>query len=360
MSVMTWSSSAPRWGRLHLRFQLMAWSFFLFIKLLMLSTMDQATGPKILNVFVGILVTALVSQGIWALAHRVGLADGLRGRLVAAIIALNITGGALVAVALQPLERWAALASPETVLPPATLAGLVVFFSMKLTLWSVFAAAFFFYDRARIAEVERARFETIAREAELNLLRLQINPHLLFNSLATLRALVDLKPAVARDGITRLSVMLRYALQSSGRATVPLEEELAMVESFLHIEALRFGDRLRVSATLGADVKSCLVPPLSLQALVENAVKFGVSNRREGGAVSYSVVRRAGTLRLTVTNSGRVDTPSDSTGLGLKNLRARLNHLYGPAARLRLVQRAENYVVAELELPIASALNSSA
>jgi LytS/YehU family sensor histidine kinase len=227
----------------------------------------------------------------------------------------------------------------------------VVFYGMMLMLWSVFAAAFFFYDRARSAELERARFETIAREAELSVLRLQVNPHFLFNSFATLRALVGTEPALARDAITRLSTMMRYALQSSRQPTVPLADELQMVESYLYIEALRLGERLRVSATVTGEVSTCPVPPLSLQTLVENAVKFGAANRREGGSISYLVVRHGGNLCMTVSNPGRIDSPSDSTGLGLKNLRARLEHLYGLSAQLRLVQLGENEVVAELDVP---------
>lgn len=340
--------------RRHLQFQLVAWGFFFVVDVLMLTTYGGASLARVLKLAFGIVVTALLSELIWRAAARIGWSEQRWLRLPLFVGLACVAGGLLAAAVQLPLEHWMATAGPEPRPPASRWSALSVFHSMILLLWSVFAAAFYFYDRARQAEVERAAFAAAARDAQLQSLRLQINPHFLFNSFASLRALVEVDPERARDAITRLAGMMRYALQSAGARTVAFADELEMVDSYLRIERLRLADRLRVNRDIEDGIGQLRVPPLCLQTLVENAVKFGAANRRSGGEVSFSARREHGTLRIRVTNSGSMNAPSESTGLGLSNLRARLGHLYRGEASFALRSEGSDQVCAELVVPLSA------
>lgn len=338
-----------------LRFQLVAWLFFLFVDLLMLSTFEVVTGRKIVNVALGLLLAAVFSQGMWLAAIHLRLPEATPWRQLVAVAALCAVGGGAVGFVMQPVEQWAKPAGSDGLtLPPAALHGLWLFYSLMLALWSIFAAAFFYNDRARRVELERAQFAAAAQEAELQAMRLQVNPHFLFNSFATLRALVEFQPERARDAINHLAGMMRYSLTSAKHPTVTLREELEVVHQFIQLETLRLGGRLRVTADFAPGLDQARIPPLSVQTLVENAVKFGVANRREGGHIRYSTRRRETCLEVIVTNPGRLGGRSDSTGLGLENLATRLHHLYGDAASLTITQATPDDVRAELLIPIES------
>ncbi len=336
-----------------LRFQIVAWLFFFFMDVLMLSTFEMLTWRKVVNVSLGLFFTAVISQGMWTTALAIRLPEVNAWRQLAVVAGFCAAGGGVVGFVMQPIERWAKPGSSLGMnLPPATFTGLWLFYSLMLALWSIFAAAFFFNDRARRVELERAHFAAAAQEAELHAMRLQINPHFLFNSFATLRALVDVHPARARDAINHLSGMLRYSLASAKQPTVALRDELHVVYQFIELESLRLGERLRVTADCEPGLELLRIPPMSVQTLVENAVKFGVANRREGGDIHYSTRRSGDWFEVVVTNPGRLGGPSNSTGLGLVNLTTRLKHLYAGTASLSLTQPAENEVRAELRIPI--------
>ena len=161
-----------------------------------------------------------------------------------------------------------------------------------LTLWSGIYFGDAFAQRQRRMEIERYQAQTALAEAELRGLKTQLNPHFLFNSLNSLRALVLEDPARAQDAITQLAAILRYHLQSGERSLVPLADEIATVEQYLALELIRFEDRLTIERALAPAALPCLVPPLALQTLVENAVKYGVS-RETGAAVIRLAADRA-------------------------------------------------------------------
>lgn len=342
------------------RFQAITWGFFLLIDLLMLSTFERITLPKVANVTLGLLLAAFASQGIWQAVTRLGFPDANQMPVRLLVPALCVGGGAAIGFVMQPIERWAK-SSPHlptdlpTDLPPASFGGLWLFYALMLALWSVFAAAFFFYDRSRRIEIERAQFAIAAKEAEAQALRWQVNPHFLFNSFATLRALIDIDPERAREAINQLSGMMRYSLATTRQPTVRLADELEMVRQFIAMESLRLGPRLRFSLTTDPELDTLRVPPMSVQTLVENAVKFGIADRRSGGEVRVTVARTEAAVEITVTNPGRIRSTSDSTGIGLRNLQHRLSHLYGPAASIALTQAHPDEVQAILQIPFPPA-----
>jgi hypothetical protein len=221
---------------------------------------------------------------------------------------------------------------------------------------------YFFYhlfDRYNRSEIERLRLRATVKDAELRALKSQVNPHFIFNALNSLRALIDEEPARARQAVTQLANLLRYSLQSGQLETVPFEDELRIVNDYLALEQVRLEERLRVRLDVEPDTLGLPIPPLLLQTLVENAVKYGISNRPEGGEIAIVARREGDSLRLQVTNPGSIEvTPAKatlaaaSTGVGLRNAAERLRLLFGDRATLRLHANPPATVVAEAILPV--------
>ncbi len=208
-------------------------------------------------------------------------------------------------------------------------------------------------------KAERARLELAAavKEAELRVLKSQINPHFLFNSLNTLRALINLDPERARDAVTLLADILRAALTTNTQQSITLGQELETVRSYLALEQMRFEERLRIRWAVEADTLAYPIPPAILQTLVENALKHGIAQRIGGGELTIEASRQDSFLRLTILNPGKLGRSSaPSTHIGLDNARGRLLHLYGRDASLTLEQRAPDLVAAVLTLPASQAV----
>jgi two-component system sensor histidine kinase AlgZ len=206
-------------------------------------------------------------------------------------------------------------------------------------------------EESQAAQARLMEASILARDAELKALRAQINPHFLFNSLNSISALTSLDPVKAREMCILLADFLRMTLGLGEKALVPLQEELDLLQRFLAIEKVRFGDRLQVDVQVNTQTESCLVPPLILQPLVENAVVHGIAHMPEGGAVKLSAECTGGRLQLVLENSVDPDAPpSRKGGMGLANVRQRLEARYGKDATIRSTAEEECFRVA-LSLP---------
>lgn len=231
-----------------------------------------------------------------------------------------------------------------------------------LTGWYCIYFFYHLFDRYNRLKLEQLRLATLVKEAELRALKSQVNPHFIFNSLNSLRALIDEEPARARQAVTQLANLLRYSLQSGQLETVPFEEELQIVNDYLALEQVRHEERLRVRLDVDLDTLALPIPPLLLQTLVENAVKYGISTRPDGGEIAIVARRDGAALRLQVINPGQLaahpgpqPASRGSTGLGLRNAAERLRLLFGDRATLQLRAAAPETVVAEAVLPLQPA-----
>jgi len=273
-----------------------------------------------------------------------------------------------------PRLRWQMWTVPALVLPPLQCAsvvlGLVVlqdarfdsfgFLPMALIFWTlVFASWTGFYlmvkaiGRAARFEAEALRLEISAKDAELRALQAQVNPHFFFNSLNSVRGLMYEDRDAAAQMIDQLASLMRYALQSGQSSTVPLAEELEAVQAYLAIEQIRFEERLRASLHIEAGTETVQVPPMALQTLVENAVKYGVENSITGSDITISARRDASGVRIEIANTGALRQFSNSTRVGLNNARKRLKLAVGPEAGLELAESG-GWVRATLTLPEAA------
>src|SRR5258708_4374236 len=222
---------------------------------------------------------------------------------------------------------------------------------------------YFFYhifERLNRLQVDQLRLAASVKEAELRALKSQVNPHFLFNSLNSLRALIDEDAPRAREAVTRLANMLRYSLQSGQQETVPLDEEIRIVEDYLALEQIRHESRLRVRWEIAAEARLLNVPPMLLQTLVENAVKYGIGTRREGGELVISARIDGAALNIRVSNPGDLAAPTSaaaaragsSTGVGLRNASERLKLLFGHRATLSLLAEPAGCVTADVLIPL--------
>jgi len=214
---------------------------------------------------------------------------------------------------------------------PLLFASGVLLFFLAAALSYLLAAA----TASRELETRALEMKILAREAELRLLRAQIDPHFLFNSLNSVMALIGSRPEEARRMCLLLSDFLRRSLQTASEERISLARELSLMESYLQIEQIRFGDRLQVRMEIEEESRSCLVPPLLLQPLVENAVRHGIARRLEGGEISIRAGSRGGRLSIVVANPiDEEHRPAGGRGIGLANVSARLTALPGGDARL--------------------------
>ena len=199
------------------------------------------------------------------------------------------------------------------------------------------------------------RAELLVRESQLKALKSQVNPHFLFNSLNSIAALAGADAERAREMCVKLADFLRTSLKLGERAIIPLSEELALTRMYLDVEQVRFGGKLRFVEEIAPECGALEVPSLAIQPLVENAVKHGVAMMAEGGEIRLQGRAAEGRLRLIVDNPFDPDAPlQQRTGIGLRNLRERLEAVYGGRAEMLVQPRERDYRVT-LDLPARTA-----
>jgi hypothetical protein len=212
-----------------------------------------------------------------------------------------------------------------------------------------------FARRERLEAERAARAETLRAEARLAALRAQLNPHFILNLLHSFLGLVSRDPPAAAAGIERLGDLLRHTLrvQRQDGDQVALRDELKFVEDYLALERLRLGDRLRVHFDVDSELLAEAVPAFVLQPLVENAVRYAVAPRAEGGSVRVEARGKDGAVRLIVADDGPTGAAAagHGTGVGLRLIRERLEALYGDAATLRAGPDPRGGFIAEVSLP---------
>jgi two-component system, LytTR family, sensor histidine kinase AlgZ len=226
---------------------------------------------------------------------------------------------------------------------PVLFGAGVLFYLLSVDLYYVLMAV----DASREAEARALQAGILAREAELKALKAQVNPHFLFNSLNSISALTSSDPAKAREMCVLLGDFLRRTLGLGEKSAIPLEEELSLVHSFLAVEKVRFGARIKMEENIDKEAMSVPVPPLLLQPLVENAVVHGIANLVEGGWVRLDVKASNGVLSVIVENTFDPDAPPKrKSGVGLANVRQRLAARYGNQASLDVKANGTSFRVA--------------
>ena len=213
----------------------------------------------------------------------------------------------------------------------------------------------------RLLQEERQRglkSETMAHEAQLKMLRYQLNPHFLFNTLNAISTLIlDKQNELANTMVTRLSHFLRYSLDNDPMAKVTLAQEIEAMKLYLDIEKVRFAERLRLAFEVDRDAEGALIPSLLLQPLVENAIKYAIAQSVNGGAIRIAARVFAGELLLEVSDDGPGLDPTavsknKRTGVGLTNTRERLQELYGNNHSFQLDRTEPHGLTINIRIPL--------
>jgi two-component system LytT family sensor kinase len=226
-----------------------------------------------------------------------------------------------------------------------------IFNCLNWIIWFVCFTALNLFREVKETKLKNVELAATLKESQLNTLKGQINPHFMFNSLNNIRGLILEDTNKARKMLTSLSETLRYALTQSSINAIALEKELEIVEKYIEISKIQFEERLQFKRSIDASSLHIKIPPMLIQMLVENGIKHGISNLKNGGEITLITKIKEGNLFIKVTNSGSLRNKSESTELGLQNIKKRLHLLYGKEAFFNLKEEHNN-VVATIKIPL--------
>ena len=222
-----------------------------------------------------------------------------------------------------------------------------------MSIWLLGYHLYHFYQRDVQTAKLNVQLSLIAKQAQFDNLSAQLNPHFLFNSLNSIKSLILENPKIARRGVDLLSELLRSSLYQKRDTTISLEKEIDLVKDYIELEKLRFEERLIVKYEIDEKLNRAEVLPLSIQLLVENAIKHGVDKQVEGGVLKISVQEVNGCVEIKIQNPGQLET-ENKNGLGLANLRDRLQLQYKGRAQFKIEEKFNNTVLATLLLPTSN------
>ncbi len=236
------------------------------------------------------------------------------------------------------------------------LLSFVSSFAIYFMSWSAIYFAYQYLQRTREMEIERWKLSTSVKDAELNALKAQINPHFIFNSLNNIRSLVVEDSEKARDSITHLSDLLRFSIQFDQFEKVSLEKELEVVRDYLNLEAIQLEERLNYQFKIDQEAEDIMIPPMIVQTLVENAIKHAINNLPSGGEIIVEAKLNHDCAMIYVKNTGQMKVNGSKTenrrGIGIINSKERLRLLYGEKANLTVENMNENMVCATVKIPM--------
>lgn len=337
--------------------QIFGWGgYFAFSAFLLLYTSDFIlTNLLVLYIVGSIVVSIALSHGIRFVMIRRNLLGKPLIELIGVTLLLCIIGASLLelfqtyfSVIIQsPLDFINGPAETEEQGSQAAAYAFAVTRSLLLfLLWSGCYYVFIVIDNSRKQEIQKLQLDVSKNEIELKNLRAQLNPHFLFNSLNSIRALVGIDPENAKTAITRLSSLLRHSISLGKLKLIPLKQELEIIKSYLELEQIRFEERLEVKYNCDESAMNCEIPPLMLQTIVENAIKHGISKEIEGGEIEVKARFEQQVLTIEVLNTGTLELNEiGSGGVGIPNTQKRLSILFGSNADFSISQEGEKVLV---------------
>ena len=314
--------------------------------------LDLPVVESIIDSLVFNTVLAIICIAIWPLVNYSSLDRTALVNTLATHLA-----GASVLIAIVVFISWKAL---EVLITnnPAYDAFLQDSLLWRAALGAIFylLVALNFYvliynEEFRVRSIAESDLKQSLKDAELNMLKSQLNPHFIFNSLNSISSLTITNPEKAQEMVISLSEFLRYSIKPNQEKMIPLNNELDAINRFIEIEKVRFGERLKVDITCNDECKAKYVPPLIIQPLVENAIKYGVHETTDIGSVAIECACNDNSLEITVKNSYDAQgVPAIKTGIGLKNVSNRLRLLYG-SEELVQINKKESLFSVKLILP---------
>jgi len=341
-------------------FQLAGWGLFILGNVLIAAVSGRAADRSLWLVSLITLIYGVgLTHALRSLIHVLGWKKHSVTSLVPRVFLVSLVLGPVFVMlttvtghVLSTEEIWPGIEELRTILLNS------LNFSVVFLIWQIIYFAVQAFRRWKVEEINNLRLQAANTEIELNSFKAQLNPHFLFNSLNSIRALVDENPGESKRAISMLSGILRSSLLNGRKQTVPLRDELDLVENYLAMEKIRFEERLETTISVDPVLFHELIPPFMIQTLVENGIKHGISRLVKGGTVALEIRHEGNTMVIHLVNSGHYSPRSGHEGIGLENTRRRLNLLYGNRASLELQNRNE-CVHTELRIPITQSHEST-
>jgi two-component system LytT family sensor kinase len=331
--------------------------YFILNQIIFLSILDFKQSA-LLNIFL-VGVGFSLSHLFRSLIHHQNWKSLPIGRLVAKVLLASSVIGLIWALITIPFNLYvlggneeATASKPEDFNALMSILLLTINYGITIFGWALIYFSYHFFSQYKQTEVEKWKLEAAVKDAELMALKAQINPHFIFNSLNNIRSLIIEDAEKARDMITHLSDLLRYAIHFSNQETVTLRRELEVVQNYLDLESIQFEERMNYSINADTDCLDVKIPPMVIQLLVENAVKHSLSLLKAGGEICISAKKREGEMVVEVKNTGQLKTNVNGAGIGLKNATERLQILFGKRSNLTVNNSSDNNVTAKFTVPL--------
>lgn len=347
---MNWSAVSRYWV-----FQIFGWSLYALINIFFAGLFDQLNSYMLIRLLFFLQVGLFFSHLMRETIHRSAVLLKTLQYQVINFIILTLVFAMLMALVQVPFEIICDL---RTINVSERAAFHLLFFknfstsSLLLFIWNSIYFMYHYVMKSRKQQMDTLQLEALVKELELKTIKAHINPHFIFNSLNSIRALIDENPPRARTAITELSNILRSSLSSDKGETVSFDDELKIVKDYLALEYMRFEDRLKIEYDVEEETLSQQVPPMMLQTLVENAIKHGISKQVKGGIVKITSDMKGNFHELSVQNTGHLNGGAKETGFGLSSTQDRLSLLYGNKAKFEIKQINSSIVEAKVMIPL--------
>ncbi len=247
------------------------------------------------------------------------------------------------------LFKWLGLI--ETNLDFVFITTSIINFSVIFFLWNILYFVFKHFQNYKRSEINSLRYLAASKESELNNLKAQLNPHFMFNSMNSIRALIDEDPVKAKLAVTQLSNILRNTLLMNKTKIILLKDEIELVKEYLSLEKIRYEERLNYELKINAETLNCQIPPFIIQSQVENAIKHGISKLPGNGNIIIEAFKLGSFLKIKISNTGKINTNKPLTGVGFKNSIQRLELLYGVDGQI-FINEVNNLVVVDINIPL--------
>ena len=348
-------------------FQLIGWGSFALINTFFAFSYDRLDSNYFWRLIVFIVVGAIISHIMREIISRLGILQKHLNKqilqffiitfcfaLIASVITMEVLSRADILKAedqkLLVREGVSFWVNKLLIILSNAFTYFILFF-----IWSLIYFMFHYVTKSRKQQLDTLRLEALVKELELQTIKGHINPHFIFNSLNSIRALVDENPQRARAAVTELSNILRSSLLVEKVETVPLAKELDIVKDYLALENMRFEDRLKIEYDIDEDTLDQPVPPMMLQTLVENAIKHGISKQINGGIVKVISDFNGIYHELAVQNTGSLNGyKNGGEGFGISSTHNRLSLLFGDKASFEIKQINGSMVEARVLLPVTT------
>lgn len=327
--------------------QILGWGLYGFIQVLFYTLAQRFDTDQLIGVIFQVFYYILTTHLLRTIIIRSGWLNLRLSRLIPRLLAFTFVLSAFNYGYLLTIEYINNSIDDKDLMIPTILINTVGYWVVYF-MWTIFYFTFHYVQRYN----KSLKAETAAREVELNNLKSQLNPHFIFNALNSIRALVDENPRKSKEAITQLSHILRNSLMSDRKKLISFTDELKTVMDYLALESIRYEERLTTKFDIDRNSGRYQIPPLMMQTIVENGIKHGISNLKNGGEISIITKVKRKHLHLQIRNTGQLsDTKSVSSGFGLKSTRKRLYLIFGEEATFEIKNETENTVLTSITIP---------